>query len=187
MAGLYGSLMVRTPRRALAAVLVAATLTTACSSTLAGTATTVSVASTTAARAPSSGPATSANGPSGITVPSSGAPSTGTSPGTPAAGPSAAAGTIGAAGIGDPYYPTAGNGGYQVDSYKIDLDYDPDSNDLRSTALITGTITSTDGRTQFNLDLQPTMTVTDVTVDGATAKFDHQDAELVVTPAAPLV
>ena len=44
-------------------------------------------------------------------------------------------------------------------------------------------MTSAEGLTQFNLDLQPTMTVTAVTVNGAAATFEQQDAELVITPA----
>ena len=73
-----------------------------------------------------------------------------------------------------------------MDSYDIDLSYDPDSNDLQSTAKLAGTVTSADGLTQFNLDLQPTMDVTAVTVNGADANFSHDDAELVVIPAALL-
>jgi aminopeptidase N len=168
---------------AVAALLLVAALVAGCSSTTAGSAvpgTTPAgsaAASTTSPAAPSSRSA--ADG--GITVPSSRA-----APSAQAVEPDGAAGTIGSAGIGDPYYPTAGNGGYQVDSYAIDLDYDPDSNNLQSTALINGTVTSTEGLTQFNLDLQPTMTVTEVTVNDAAATFEQQDAELVITPAAPL-
>ena len=73
-----------------------------------------------------------------------------------------------------------------MDSYDIDLSYDPDSNDLQSTAQLAGTVTSADGLTQFNLDLQPTMDVTAVTVNGADANFSHDDAELVIIPAALL-
>ena len=95
-------------------------------------------------------------------------------------------GTVGNSGIGDPYYPLAGNGGYQVDSYNINLSYDPDSNALQSTAQIKGAVTGPDGLSQFNLDLQPTMTVSAVTVNGAPATFEHDDAELVITPATLL-
>ena len=38
----------------------------------------------------------------------------------------ASAATPGAAGIGDPYYPNAGNGGYDVAHYGLDLSYQPD-------------------------------------------------------------
>ena len=110
-----------------------------------------------------------------------------TSSGAESSGAAAAgSGTIGAAGIGDPYYPTAGNGGYQIDSYNLNLSYDPDSNDLQSTAVLKGTVTSTDGLTRFNLDLQPTMKVSAVEVGGAPATFTQEDAELVITPASAL-
>ena len=106
----------------------------------------------------------------------------------PAAGqePDGAAGTVGYPGIGDPYYPTAGNGGYQVDSYDITLSYDPATNNLRSTAQIKGSVTSDEGLTQFDLDLQPSMKVSSVKVDGADADFEQQRAELVITPATAL-
>ena len=99
--------------------------------------------------------------------------------------PTASASSVfGDAGIGDPHYPLAGNGGYQVDSYDINLSYDPESNSLQSTAHLAGTVTSAAGLTRFNLDLQSTMVVSAVTVNGAGADFSHQDAELVITPAA---
>ncbi len=91
------------------------------------------------------------------------------------------AGTVGTAGIGDPAYPLAGNGGYQVDSYDIDLSYDPPTNALQATAKIRATVTGPDALSQFNLDLQPTMTVSDVEVNGAGADFRQDRAELIVS------
>ena len=46
------------------------------------------------------------------------------------------AGTFGpgADGIGDPYYPKAGNGGYDVANYDLDLRYDPATDGLTGTA-----------------------------------------------------
>ena len=62
----------------------------------------------------------------GVTVPPSASSPGASSVGRAVAGePAAAAGTIGDPGIGDPYYPTEGNGGYQVDSYDLTLSYDP--------------------------------------------------------------
>ena len=95
-------------------------------------------------------------------------------------------GPVGAAGIGDPHYPAAGNGGYQIDSYDIDLTYDPDNNNLQATAHLAGTVTSTAGLSQFNLDLQPTMQVSAVTVNGTGAAFAHNGSELVIAPAGLL-
>jgi len=41
------------------------------------------------------------------------------------AAPAVADFTPGAAGGGDPFYPQAGNGGYDVQSYSVKLDYEP--------------------------------------------------------------
>src|SRR3954467_11682010 len=96
------------------------------------------------------------------------------------------AGTRGGAGFGDPQYPQSGNGGYDVQSYALDLFYDPDNNHLRSTAHLKATITSPEALNGFNLDLQPTMKVSGVRVNGAAASFLHEGAELVITPPALL-
>ena len=60
-----------------------------------------------------------------------------------------AAATPGAAGIGDPYYPGAGNGGYDVAHYGLDLSYQPSSNRL------TGVATITRARDAGPVDVQP--------------------------------
>ncbi len=96
------------------------------------------------------------------------------------------AGAAGSAGFGDPRYPRGGNGGYDVESYVLDLTYDPGSNTLRSTAHLRATITSPEALNRFNLDLQPTMKVSAVTVNGTAASFVHKEAELVIKPAALL-
>ncbi len=98
----------------------------------------------------------------------------------------AAGGAAGSAGIGDPYYPASGNGGYQVDSYDIDLAYDPASNQLSATTTITASVTERTPLGRFHLDLQPTMRVSAVTVNGAAAGSTQQAAELVVSPASAL-
>jgi len=95
-------------------------------------------------------------------------------------------GSVGPSGIGDPQYPLAGNGGYEVGSYDIDLSYEPESNKLQSTAHLAGTVISAAGLSQFNLDLQPTMKVSAVTVSGLSAEFAHEGSELVITPTVPL-
>lgn len=103
----------------------------------------------------------------------------------------------GADGIGDPYYPTAGNGGYQVESYDVTLTYRPAGNDLTATAVVTAEVTEPGGLTAFNLDLQPTMTVTAATIETGSgtgsgvgqagpARYTHTGAELTLTPAAQL-
>jgi hypothetical protein len=42
--------------------------------------------------------------------------------------------TPGSAGLGDPFFPNAGNGGYDVSHYGLTLDYTPSSNRLAGTA-----------------------------------------------------
>lgn len=88
--------------------------------------------------------------------------------------------TPGASGVGDPYYPFDGNGGYDVQSYDLDLRYDPPSGVLTGTATIAAT--ATQGLSRFDLDLVG-MNVRSVTVDGKAATFTRQDQELVITPA----
>jgi aminopeptidase N len=102
---------------------------------------------------------------------------------TPIATPDGTVGP-GADGIGDPYYPSAGNGGYDVASYDLDLRYVPATDVLSGTATITAKATA--GLATFNLDLAG-LTVEQVTVDGADATTDRDGGELVVTPAAPIL
>jgi aminopeptidase N len=86
----------------------------------------------------------------------------------------------GASGIGDPYFPTYGNGGYDVAGYDLALHYDPSSGELGGTATITAT--ATENLKRFDLDLSK-MTVRNVTVNGAAARAEMSGAELVITPA----
>ena len=95
-------------------------------------------------------------------------------------------GAIGSVGIGDPYYPRSGNGGYEVDHYDITVTYDPDTDDLAAVTTISATVTEAEKLGRFNLDLQPEMRVSKVTVNGATAGFAHAGAELTVNPRAGL-
>ena len=62
----------------------------------------------------------------------------------------AAAGPVGSPGIGDPYYPTDGNGGYDVSDYDINLAYDPPSRQLDGDTTITAR--ATQDLSRFNLD-----------------------------------
>ncbi|MCF3134995.1 M1 family metallopeptidase [Streptomyces olivochromogenes] len=95
-----------------------------------------------------------------------------------AAGP-AAAGTNGSAGVGDPYYRLAGNGGYHVHHYGLTLRYDTTTRRLDGTAVLTAH--ATQRLTRFDLDLKG-LKVTRVTVDGAAAGVRRDGQELVVTP-----
>jgi aminopeptidase N len=89
----------------------------------------------------------------------------------------------GAPGAGDPYFPSAGNGGYDVVHYDLAVSYTPATDELAGEATLTATATADLSR--FNLDLSA-LTVGAVTVDGAAAGFAHDGGELVVTPAAGL-
>src|SRR4051794_24538709 len=60
--------------------------------------------------------------------------------------------TPGAAGVGDPYFPEEGNGGYDVRNYDLSLGYDPATDHLDGLALITARATQTLG--SFHLDLK---------------------------------
>ncbi|SEO76960.1 M1 family metallopeptidase [Trujillonella endophytica] len=102
---------------------------------------------------------------------------------TEVAGSAAPAGSPGADGFGDPYFPLDGNGGYDVDSYALDLRFDPGSDELSGTATIVAT--ATQSLSAFNLDLFG-FEVSSVTVDGEDAGVGRDGGELTVTPAADL-
>ena len=85
---------------------------------------------------------------------------------------------------GDPYFPAAGNGGYDVGHYDLTLAYDPATGRLDGTAVVT--LTTTADLDRFNLDLRG-LTATSVTVDGRPAGFEQQPpGELVVRPRLKL-
>ncbi|WP_326825702.1 M1 family metallopeptidase [Streptosporangium sp. NBC_01756] len=90
---------------------------------------------------------------------------------------------IGAPGIGDPDFPTDGNGGYDVDHYRLKIDYDPATKHLSGVTGIEAT--ATHGLTRFNLDLSG-FEVSRITVDGDAATFERARDELTVIPARPI-
>ncbi|MFG1806684.1 M1 family metallopeptidase [Streptomyces sp. NPDC049040] len=91
--------------------------------------------------------------------------------------------SAGASGLGDRLFPHAGNGGYDVTRYGLDLSYDPGSGRLSGTAVITATATQDLG--SFDLDLAG-LTVTRVAVDGRPARTGRSGTELSVRPAGTL-
>ncbi|MET8584423.1 M1 family metallopeptidase [Streptomyces collinus] len=96
---------------------------------------------------------------------------------------SAATPSPGAPGIGDPYYPYYGNGGYDVSHYDLRLRYQPRTDELEGTATIQARITQ--DLSSFDLDFL--LDVSEVRVNGVKAAFTHsQQHELVVTPKTPL-
>lgn len=91
---------------------------------------------------------------------------------------------IGAPGLGDPYFPADGNGGYDVTHYDVAIDYDPPTHFLRGTASVDAR--ATQPLAQFNLDYTGPEVLM-VTVNGQPAAFAHDGTqELVVTPLLPL-
>jgi aminopeptidase N len=92
---------------------------------------------------------------------------------------------VGAAGVGDPYYPDLGNGGYDVLSYDLDLAWDPDAGTIDARALV-DLVPEVDLE-RFNLDLVG-LEVERVDVGGEPATFDRTgERELEITPAEPVV
>ena len=77
----------------------------------------------------------------------------------------------------------AGNGGYEVDHYDLNLAYAPGKSRLRGVATISAT--ATQSLSAFNLDLVG-LHVRSVSVDGAPARFARGASELTVTPVVPI-
>ena len=94
----------------------------------------------------------------------------------------AAGGGAGSPGVGDPYYPDYGNGGYDVRHYRVAVDYDPAADSIEGRTTIRAR--ATQRLTQFDLDL--VLPASAVVVDGRPATFTQTEHELVVTPRRPL-
>ncbi|HZD14349.1 MAG TPA: M1 family metallopeptidase [Pseudonocardiaceae bacterium] len=88
----------------------------------------------------------------------------------------------GADGIGDPYFPRAGNGGYNVTGYDIGVRYDPPTDQLVGHTTITAT--TTEDLSRFDLDLR--LPASAVTVDDRPAGIHQDAAKLEITPVAPV-
>ena len=87
----------------------------------------------------------------------------------------------GSDGSGDPFFPQAGNGGYDVRHYSLRIKYRQPSNVLRGRAAIRAI--ATQNLQRFNLDLRDFFSVSRVRVNGERAKFKQRDEqELVIKP-----
>jgi aminopeptidase N len=95
------------------------------------------------------------------------------------AGSAWAAFTPGSPGLGDPFFPLAGNGGYNVSHYGLNLSYEPATNQLTGTATITAT--ATQDLSRFDLDLRG-YSISQLDVNGRAATFTRDGQELIVTP-----
>ena len=87
--------------------------------------------------------------------------------------------TPGAPGVGDPYFPLDGNGGYDVDHYGLEVAYDPMTDVLTGTATVSAS--ATQNLSSFNLDLDG-LTVRSIRVDGRPSDWSRDGDELTVTP-----
>ncbi|MFI6760090.1 M1 family metallopeptidase [Micromonospora sp. NPDC050417] len=85
----------------------------------------------------------------------------------------------GAPGVGDDYFPLAGNGGYDVRHYGLEIRYQPATRAFSGVATISARATERISR--FNLDLRG-FDVRSVTVDGRSARYDRDGQELRISP-----
>ena len=92
-------------------------------------------------------------------------------------------GSPGSAGIGDPYFPLDGNGGYDVRHYGLNIKYTPETDVLAGVATIRSR--ATQNLSAFNLDFVG-LTIRDLTVDGRPAQWTRNGGELTVTPRRTL-
>jgi aminopeptidase N len=113
---------------------------------------------------------------SGTAAPVAAAPPDATRPDGPA-------GAVGAPGVGDPFFPLAGNGGIDVQDYNLKLAYDPATDRLEGTATLR--IIATQDLSRFDLDLRE-FTLGTVTVDGLPATIARRGQELQITPKRTL-
>jgi aminopeptidase N len=92
--------------------------------------------------------------------------------------------TPGATGIGDPYYPTLGNGGYDARHYTLDLSVDVRHN--RISGAVTIDARTTQDLSRFALDFVG-FRISAVTVDDAPAAYRRAARKLVISPAHPIL
>jgi aminopeptidase N len=132
------------------------------------------MSSQTAVTQPATSQSSSTTQPATTPPPSTHPPSTGP--------PTTAMPVMGSPGAGDPLFPSAGNGGYDVQSYEISLDIDPVSGWIAGTGAVTAT--ALQDLAGFYLDLLG-LNVSGVQVDGKTASWDRSGQELkIICPAA---
>src|SRR5688572_2801170 len=88
--------------------------------------------------------------------------------------------TPGSSGLGDPFFPNGGNGGYDVANYDLKLAYDPGTDVLDGNVVVTAT--ATQNLSRFNLDFRG-FAISTLTVNGVTATYAREGQELVITPS----
>ena len=85
----------------------------------------------------------------------------------------------GSPGLGDPFFPLAGNGGYDVSHYSLRFAYDPATVHLDGTATIRAT--ATQNLSRFDLDLRG-FRISRLLVNGQAATVARAGQELIITP-----
>jgi aminopeptidase N len=85
----------------------------------------------------------------------------------------------GSPGLGDPFFPLAGNGGYDVQHYSLDLEYDRGPNLLAGEATIRAK--ATQNLSRFDLDFRG-YEIRRLRVNGERASFARDGQELIITP-----
>jgi aminopeptidase N len=90
----------------------------------------------------------------------------------------------GAPGIGDPYFPLLGNGGYDALHYTLELDLDVAEGSILKAAATIDAV-STQALSSFNLDFRGPE-IEAITVNGVAADWSRDGGELTVTPAEPI-
>jgi aminopeptidase N len=95
-------------------------------------------------------------------------------------------GVVGSPGVGDPYYPLMGNGGYDVRHYDVRFSFDPDPNVRRLDGTTTIVATATQSLARFDLDLRNRLTASAVRINGRPVGFSQTEQELVIDPRRTL-
>lgn len=90
----------------------------------------------------------------------------------------------GAAGIGDPYFPLLGNGGYDTIHYTLDLNLDIANGSILAASAIIDAV-ATQNLSAFNLDFRGPE-IDAIAVDGIPASWSREGGELTITPSAPI-
>lgn len=90
----------------------------------------------------------------------------------------------GADGIGDPFYPQLGNGGYDVQHYTISLSVDMEKRTIAGFTIIEAQ--ATQDLSRFNLDFHG-LEISELLINDNNVAFKRSDGELIITPSEPLL
>jgi len=90
----------------------------------------------------------------------------------------------GAYGLGDPFYPMLGNGGYDVQNYDITLNVHMNDNTINGSTIIKAI--ASENMSAFNLDFYG-LNILLVQVNSVNAKYSRSGTELTVIPAGALM